>query len=245
MKPSPATDLHRFDLGYQPPKRESWETLVDYAITLGALMVLAPVFISIALYIKVVSRGPVIFKQKRVGFDGQPFMIFKFRTMHLNASTAGHENYTANLVHSDAPMMKLDAHDSRLIPLGKYIRAAGLDELPQLINVLHREMSVVGPRPSLPTEYAEYSSHEKERVQTLPGLTGLWQVSGKNELTFDQMIKLDIEYVKCKNLRLYTVIVVKTPLVLIKQLLQSRVPGVLTSMPTGSVQRYEKEAVGQ
>lgn len=245
MKPSPVTDLHRFDLGYQPPKRKSWETLVDHSISLGALMVLAPVFIGLALYIKLVSRGPVIFKQKRVGLNGQPFMIFKFRTMHVNASTSGHENYTANLIRGDAPMTKLDAHDSRLIPFGKHIRAAGLDELPQLINVLRREMSVVGPRPSLLTEYAEYSSHEKERFQTLPGLTGLWQVSGKNELTFDQMIELDVEYVNRKNLWLYAVIVVKTPMVLVKQLLQSRVPGVLTSMPTAAVQRFDKEGVGQ
>jgi len=199
-----------------------------------------------AAYVKLVSNGPILFKQKRIGSNGQPFMILKFRTMHVDACTAGHENHTANLIKGNAPMTKLDAHgDSRLIPFGKFIRAAGLDELPQLINVLRNEMSVVGPRPCLLTEFAEYSHREKQRFNTLPGLTGLWQVSGKNDLTFEEMINCDLNYVERKSLWLYVVIIVKTPFVLIKQLVETRRTGQVTQMPSATLQSFEKEAVGQ
>jgi lipopolysaccharide/colanic/teichoic acid biosynthesis glycosyltransferase len=246
MKPPPVASFDFPEAAIVRFKTRWWERVVDLTISLSALFLLGPVFFLIAAYVKLVSNGPILFKQKRIGHGGLPFMILKFRTMHVDACTAGHENHTANLIKENAPMTKLDAHgDSRLIPFGKFIRAAGLDELPQLINVLRNEMSIVGPRPCLMTEFAEYSHREKQRFNTLPGLTGLWQVSGKNELTFEEMIHCDLNYVERKSFRLYAVIIVKTPIVLVKQVIESRRTGKLTQMPSATLQRFEKEAVGQ
>jgi hypothetical protein len=132
------------------------------------------------------------------------------------SDTAVHEAHVARLMESNGPMTKLDAHgDARLIPFGRLLRAAGLDELPQLINVLRGEMSLVGPRPCLPTEYDKHLPWQKDRFHTLPGLTGLWQVSGKNRTTFSEMIDLDLQYVQTRSLRLDLKILLKTiPLVL-------------------------------
>lgn len=246
MKPPPVASFDFPETAVTLPKSRWWERAADLAISLSALILLGPVFLLIAAYVKLVSNGPILFKQKRIGHNGLPFMILKFRTMHVGACTSEHENHTANLIKGSAPMTKLDAQgDSRLIPFGKFIRAAGLDELPQLVNVLRNEMSVVGPRPCLLTEFAEYSHREKQRFNTLPGLTGLWQVSGKNELTFEEMINCDLGYVDKKSLWLYTVIIVKTPIVLIKQVIESRRTGKLTQMPSATIQSFEKEAVGQ
>jgi lipopolysaccharide/colanic/teichoic acid biosynthesis glycosyltransferase len=122
-----------------------------------------------------------------------------------------HEDYVASLMASEGPMAKLDAQgDARLIPVGRLLRAAGLDELPQLINVLRGEMSLVGPRPCLPNEYSRFLPWQRERFRTLPGLTGLWQVSGKNRLSFREMIDCDIAYVRCRSLGLDLKIMLKT-----------------------------------
>ena len=151
----------------------------------------------IAIVIKVRSKGPVLFKQERVGLFGKRFIVFKFRTMIPGADTAVHETHVASLIESNRPMTKLDAHgDPRVIPFGRLLRASGLDELPQLINVLRGEMSFVGPRPCLPSEYNRYLPWQRERFRTLPGLTGLWQVSGKNRTTFNEMIDFDIQYIR-------------------------------------------------
>jgi lipopolysaccharide/colanic/teichoic acid biosynthesis glycosyltransferase len=164
-----------------------------------------------ALIIKLQSKGPVLFKQERVGWLGKKFVLYKFRTMVVGADTLVHETYTADLIESNRPMTKLDARgDARLIPLGRYLRAAGLDELPQLINVLRGEMSIVGPRPCLYSEYDRYLPWQRQRFLTPPGLTGLWQVSGKNRLTFNEMIALDIYYVRARSLWLDLWILLKT-----------------------------------
>lgn len=181
-----------------------------------ALPVVIPLAAVIALIIKVVSRGPVLFKQDRIGFLGKPFICFKFRTMRVDASTSAHQGYFKKLMHSNEPMTKMDAMgDPRLIRLGTFLRASGLDELPQLLNVLRGEMSLVGPRPCTPFEYSNYLPWQKQRFNTVPGLTGLWQVSGKNKTTFNEMIQLDIDYGQRKSPWLDIKIMLKTfPVVL-------------------------------
>jgi exopolysaccharide production protein ExoY len=171
-----------------------WKRVLDIGFLLIAVPSLLPLLLMTAIAIKVGSKGPVLFKQERVGLLGKRFIIFKFRTMIAGADTAVHETHAASLIESNRPMTKLDAHgDARLIPFGRRFRAAGLDELPQLINVLRGEMSLVGPRPCLPSEFNRYLPWQRERFLALPGLTGLWQVSGKNRTTFNEMVDLDIQ----------------------------------------------------
>jgi lipopolysaccharide/colanic/teichoic acid biosynthesis glycosyltransferase len=172
-----------------------WKRATDVACCLVALPLLGLVSIIAALLVAIASPGPIFFRQDRVGYRGQRFKLYKFRTMHVQAETSCHEAHFAELVRSNARMEKLDARgDARLVPGGWLLRASGLDELPQIINVLRGEMSVVGPRPSIPYEYEQYSPAQRERFACVPGLTGLWQVSGKNRTTFEQMVSLDIEY---------------------------------------------------
>lgn len=178
-----------------------WKRALDLAI----IMLLAPGLLLasmiVALVIKLGSQGPVFFSQNRVGYRGREFVCYKFRTMRPNAETQSHQNHTQELINSETPMTKLDARkDPRLIPGGVPIRALGLDELPQLLNVLKGEMSVVGPRPCMPYEYELYKPWQRRRFEAVPGLTGLWQVNGKNRTTFTQMIRLDIEYAERRSL---------------------------------------------
>lgn len=150
-----------------------------------------------ALWIKIVSRGPVFFSQKRIGYEGGRFTLFKFRTMKRNVEMVLHEKYVQGLIEADTPMTKLDVlGDPRIIPGGKILRALGIDELPQLFNVLRGEMSLVGPRPCLPWEWEKLQDWQRERYNVVPGLTGYWQVNGKNNTTFAQMIKMDIWYTR-------------------------------------------------
>jgi lipopolysaccharide/colanic/teichoic acid biosynthesis glycosyltransferase len=177
----------------------SWKRVLDIACILLAAPLVVPIGFLIALMIKVVSPGPVLFVQKRVGFRGETFQCLKFRTMKVNADTGVHQGHLQNLMTSDQPMTKLDGADKRLIPGGRILRCLGVDELPQLINVFRGEMSWVGPRPCLPYECEQYLPRHRRRLATLPGLTGLWQVNGKNRTTFEQMINWDIEYVETKS----------------------------------------------
>jgi len=175
----------------------------------------------IAAVIKIISPGPVLFKQDRIGYLGAPFKCFKFRTMQVDAAMAEHESYLKDLIKSEVPMTKKDLiGDSRLFPLASGLRATGLDELPQVFNVLRGEMSLVGPRPCLPSEYANYLPSQKRRFNTLPGITGLWQVSGKNKTTFNQMIDLDISYLAHRSLGRDLKIMLKTFPVLAFQCLE-------------------------
>jgi lipopolysaccharide/colanic/teichoic acid biosynthesis glycosyltransferase len=131
--------------------------------------------------------------------------------MHTTADVASHRAHFAELIQSKTPMQKLDARgDARLITGGWFLRATGLDELPQIINVLRGDMSVVGPRPCIPYEYDQYTAQQRERFSSVPGLTGLWQVSGKNRTTFEEMIRLDVEYARRKSLGLDLKIIAKT-----------------------------------
>lgn len=178
-------------------KLPAWKRAIDIAFCLAVLPVLALGTLTVGLLTMLFSPGPIFFKQERVGYRGRRFMIFKFRTMHMAAETASHSSHLKELIRSGAPMQKLDGRgDRRLVPGGWLLRASGLDELPQIINVLRGEMSVVGPRPCIPYEYEQYSPLHRGRFACAPGLTGLWQVSGKNRTTFEEMVQLDIDYAK-------------------------------------------------
>jgi exopolysaccharide production protein ExoY len=200
-----------------------WKRTLDVLVILLMLPLVVPVAMIIGVAIALVSPGPILFRQERVGLMGRRFMCLKFRTMFVDAETATHQGHLKQLMESNVPMQKLDRHgDSRIIPFGSILRSSGLDELPQLINVLMGDMSLVGPRPCLPYESARYQSWQLERFNTLPGLTGLWQVSGKNNTTFNEMMELDIKYAREKTLWLDLAIILKTPAVIIGQVLESR-----------------------
>jgi len=178
-----------------------WKRILDLTIILLTLPVVLPAAALIALIIRRFSPGPILFMQERVGYRGEKFMCLKFRTMHCGAETATHQGHLKDLMQSNAPMTKMDSRgDSRIIPFGKLLRSSGLDELPQLFNIVQGEMSLVGPRPCLPYEAQQYQEWQRERFNGVPGLTGLWQVSGKNRTTFTKMIQLDIEYTQRKTL---------------------------------------------
>jgi exopolysaccharide production protein ExoY len=200
-----------------------WKRVLDISLVVMALPLLIPLGLAIAAIIRLVSRGPIFFKQQRIGRGGEKFWCFKFRTMTTAANTVSHEGHLRHLIQSDSPMTKMDSHgDIRIIPFGVFIRALGLDELPQLINVFRGEMSIVGPRPCLPYEFELYLPWQRERCNATPGLTGLWQVSGKNKTTFSQMIRLDIEYSRRCNLWLDLGIIFKTIPVLLSQASNTR-----------------------
>jgi lipopolysaccharide/colanic/teichoic acid biosynthesis glycosyltransferase len=201
----------------------AWKRVLDVTCILGSLPLLLPVALLVMALIKSRSTGPVLFKQERVGFHGKKFYCYKFRTMHVSAESGSHESYLHHLMKSNVPMVKLDVQaDPRIIPGGVILRSCGLDELPQLINVLRGEMSLVGPRPCLPYEYAHYLPDQKERFNAAPGLTGLWQVNGKNHTTFAEMIRLDIDYVRRQNLLLDLKIMLQTFPTLLIQMRESR-----------------------
>lgn len=181
-------------LAQSPPV---WKRGFDLIMATIGVVLAAPILLVIALHIKMTSRGPVLFKQDRIGYLGKGFKCYKFRTMHLNCETSTHQNYLKDLIRSEQSMTKLDEkRDPRIIPFGRLFRLSGLDELPQLFNVLRGEMSLVGPRPCIPYEYDEYDVWHRMRTEMRPGLTGLWQVSGKNKTTFTEMIRYDIAYAR-------------------------------------------------
>jgi exopolysaccharide production protein ExoY len=200
-----------------------WKALFDVTCILLALPLWLPLMILLMLVTRMASPGPIFYRQKRVGVGGRHFRIWKFRTMKLSADTQTHERYFQELMRSDCPMTKLDAHgDPRLAPFGRFLRASGLDELPQIFNVLFGEMSLVGPRPCLPNEFAHYEPWQRERVNGLPGLTGYWQVNGKNKTTFNEMVAMDLFYLKNLSILLDLKIMLKTCAVLAGQLFESR-----------------------
>lgn len=200
-----------------------WKRVLDVAVIVGTLPVLLPSAVLIGLIIRMVSAGPILFKQERVGYRGQRFMCLKFRTMRCGAETSSHQGHLQQLMESNVPMTKMDSTgDSRIIPFGRLLRSSGLDELPQLVNILRGEMSLVGPRPCLAYEAARYLPWQMERFNAVPGLTGLWQVNGKNRTTFTRMIQLDIEYARTKSLWLDLKIMLKTIPALIIQMRDSR-----------------------
>jgi lipopolysaccharide/colanic/teichoic acid biosynthesis glycosyltransferase len=200
-----------------------WKRAIDIVCCLMVLPFLAVGTLVVGALTMLFSPGPIFFKQERVGYRGRRFMIFKFRTMHLAAETASHSAHLKELIKSGAPMQKLDGRgDRRLVPGGWLLRASGLDELPQIINVLRGDMSLVGPRPCIAYEFEEYTPDQRRRCDAVPGLTGLWQVSGKNRLSFDEMIRLDIKYAETLSLGLDLAIILRTIPALITQIMDTR-----------------------
>ncbi|HVL31156.1 MAG TPA: sugar transferase [Solirubrobacteraceae bacterium] len=192
---------------------------LDVVAAALALVVLAPLLLVIAACIRMDSRGPALFRQERRGRDMRPFVVNKFRTMHVNAPNDEHVAYVQSLIAGDAErkqqLFKLVA-DDRVTRAGRLLRKSSLDELPQLINVLLGNMSLVGPRPCLDYELEKYPAHAYGRFAVKPGITGLWQVSGRSQLSFDEMIALDLEYAQRRSLWLNLTILLRTlPVVLL------------------------------
>ena len=201
-----------------------WKRAIDIIGSSIGLLLLSPVLLMVAAVIKFVSPGSVFFRQQRVGKSGKVFTLYKFRTMHENNDTSLHSEYLKKLINGERdeekPMVKIN-NDPRIIPFGNIIRSTCLDELPQLFNVLRGDMSLIGPRPPIPYEADEYLRWHTRRFDITPGLTGLWQVSGKNRTTFKEMIRLDIKYAAERSLWLDLKILFKTPLVVVSQIQES------------------------
>src|SRR5437763_1491221 len=203
--------------------RPGWKSALDITCILLSLPVWLPLMILLMLVTRIASPGPIFYRQERIGFGGRHFFIWKFRTMKLTAETQVHEHHFEELMRVDCPMTKLDVYgDPRLAPFGRILRASGLDELPQIFNVLRGEMRLVGPRPCTPNEFAHYEPWQRERVNGLPGLTGYWQVNGKNKTTFNEMIAMDLFYLENVSMLLDLKIMLKTGAVIAGQLFDSQ-----------------------
>jgi exopolysaccharide biosynthesis polyprenyl glycosylphosphotransferase len=204
----PLSDLERF------VKRAS-----DIVISFVAVVLLAPVWLVLSILVKRDSSGPVLFRQERVGMDGRIFLCYKFRTMHADADDTVHRAAyrkniegveDANAGNDHAPVFGKVKDDPRVTRTGRWLRRSSLDELPQLLNVLKGDMSIVGPRPPIPYEVEEYDIWHRKRLDMKPGITGLWQVSGRNRLTFEEMVRTDLYYIENWSLWLDLKIVLLT-----------------------------------
>lgn len=201
----------------------AWKRSIDYLCCIAAL----PFFLLVGAFLYVLlaftSPGPLLFTQERVGYKGRRFRLYKFRTMHAGADTRVHHDHVSALLRAEVPMNKMDAAgDRRLVPGGWLIRATGLDELPQVLNVLRGDMSIVGPRPCIAYEWEQYSVRDRARLNAVPGLTGLWQVSGKNRTTFNEMVRLDVKYSLEKSWRMDLGIIARTMPALLTQVRDTR-----------------------
>jgi len=213
-----------------------WKRTLDCAIVLSTFPLLLLIGLVVMAVIRCGSRGPVLFCQQRMGYKERLFTCYKFRTMCLDAKTDSHRDHARQLIAADLPMTKLDKiGDPRLIPFGAVLRATGLDELPQVINVLAGEMSIVGPRPCIPYECELYSPWQRRRLNAVPGLTGLWQVSGKNRTTFNEMVRFDIEYSERSSLWLDLAIIARTLPALWTQFWDSRPSSKADVVPSSGV----------
>lgn len=187
--------------------------IVDVIVSCLALLFFLPLIIVIVCLIKLENPiAPVIFSQERVGKNGAVFKMYKFRTMIIGAEDLLFELLNKNEL--EGPFFKMK-NDPRVTIVGKFLRKYSLDELPQLVNVLFGEMSVVGPRPALPREVAQYTEEERQRLQVKPGCSGIWQVSKRSDCSFKEMLKLDLYYIKHHNLKLDIQIILKTILVMV------------------------------
>ena len=197
---------------YLPIKRA-----LDVVVSTALIIIFSPLMILITVGIKLFSPGPILFRQTRVGKDGVPFEMLKFRSMRLENAPDLHREYVQKLISENCDpetlgveSLKLES-DPRITGLGKVLRKLSLDELPQFFNVLHAEMSIVGPRPSLPYEYEVYKEWHKQRVAVHPGITGLWQVTARNLVCFDDQVRIDLDYIQNMNLSLDLKILLLTP----------------------------------
>lgn len=194
--------------GYHIVKR-----IFDIVLSAIGLVVLSPVMVVIAYKIKKEDGGPVFYKQERISKNGSRFKMYKFRSMVPNADQLLGKLRNKNEV--EGAMFKIK-HDPRITKVGHYIREHSLDELPQLVNVLKGDMSLVGPRPPLPSEVEQYTDYDKQRLYVVPGCTGLWQATSRNEVGFDEMVKLDLEYIQRANMFYDFLIICKTIFIIFK-----------------------------
>ncbi len=199
--------------------RDAVKRALDVAGSLTLLLLLSPVLLVIAALLKLSSPGPVLFRQPRVGRMARPFTMLKFRTMRVDADHALHQEFVTKFIKASVQIhsagreaiFKLTS-DPRVTPLGRILRKTSLDELPQLWNVLRGEMSLVGPRPPLPYEVDQYRPwHRRRVIDAKPGITGLWQVKGRSRTTFDEMVRLDLQYARTYSLWTDIKILLATP----------------------------------
>ena len=189
--------------GYKVAKRT-----FDLVVAISLIVISAPLLLVIALSVRLTSGGPILFRQERIGKGGKPFTFVKFRSMKHNADNQIHREYMSKLINGDVDAEENDGslykieNDPRITEFGHFLRRTSLDELPQLFNVVSGSMSLVGPRPPIAYEVKAYKGWHLQRLSVKPGITGLWQVSGRSSTTFDEMVKLDLEYID--NRSLYT-----------------------------------------
>lgn len=198
--------------------------VIDVVGSVAMLILCAPVFLAIAVAVKLTSRGPVFFRQRRVGQYGRTFTFLKFRSMYVNNDNAVHKEFVTRLIQSrtkdgagEGTSVYKITNDKRITPLGRFLRRTSLDELPQFLNVLWGDMSLVGPRPPIPYELAAYQTwHRRRLLDVKPGITGLWQVTGRSSVKFDEMVRLDLRYATSWSPWLDLRILLRTPLAVIK-----------------------------
>ncbi|MEN6372942.1 MAG: exopolysaccharide biosynthesis polyprenyl glycosylphosphotransferase [Armatimonadota bacterium] len=195
----PAADVRS---GYLFVKR-----VIDVIGALVLLLLLSPVFLIIVICIKLDSKGTIIFRQKRLGLGGRAFVFYKFRSMCVDAEKS--KTKILHLNEVSGPIFKI-RNDPRITRVGKFMRRYSLDELPQLFNVLKGDMSFVGPRPPLPDEVEQYEEWQLRRLSVIPGITCLWQISGRSKLSFDEWVKLDLQYIDSRSIWLDIIILLKT-----------------------------------
>ena len=204
---SEVIENERSNILYEVIKR-----IIDIVASFIGIILLSPLILIVSILIKLESKGEVIFKQKRVGLNGKEFYMYKFRSMVINAEELKEKLESQN--EMSGPMFKIN-DDPRITKVGKFIRKTSIDELPQLINVIKGDMSLVGPRPSLPKEVKKFEPWMMERLEVKPGLTCIWQVSGRNNIDFEDWMKLDIKYVRERSFKLDIKLILKTVLVLL------------------------------
>lgn len=218
MEAHELTRKHPVDRTAGEPLRQALiRRMIDVVLATAIVVVLSPLLLTLAIAIRLDSRGPALFRQRRIGYRQQEFTLYKFRSMRVDADPRGHREYVTALINGRAAdggrkdLYKL-AVDDRITPVGRFIRKWSLDELPQLFNVIAGDMALVGPRPAIAYEVAEYPTWYLKRFSVKPGLTGLWQVSGRNERTYEEMVRLDIDYAERRSLPLDLSILARTPL---------------------------------
>lgn len=197
------------------PFETAAKRIVDIAVAATALALTLPLLLAAAALIRMTSRGPVLFRQIRIGRGEVPFTMLKLRTMRADADDKAHREFNTRELRGELDRATADEvfkiQDSRITPVGRYLRRYSIDELPQLLNVLAGDMSLVGPRPSLPWEVELYTSEQRLRHCCPPGMTGLWQVSGRNRLSMPEMLALDVAYARSRSLTLDLRILLRTP----------------------------------
>ncbi len=204
----------------------TFKRVIDVIAAALGVVALSPFLALVAIAIKLDSPGPILYRQPRVGENGRVFLMFKFRSMRADSDPGMHREHVARLIRENVGVFQIDGdghstvslkleNDPRITRVGKFIRKTSIDELPQLFNVLRGEMSLVGPRPPLPYEVELYKEWHKRRFEAIPGITGLWQVKGRNRVSFDEMVRMDLEYIEHQSFWLDLKILIQTPLAVV------------------------------